>query len=82
MRASVMLHLPGLRADERDRPDRQGHAARSAWPCAGCWGEGTEALGNMFQISNQMTLGGGVHRQSPEQIVLEIVSTRRTRGPG
>jgi protein arginine kinase len=40
----------------------------------GLWGEGTEAAGNMFQISNQMTLGEKEENliRRLEQIVLEI----------
>ena len=41
----------------------------------GMWGEGTEAAGNMFQVSNQITLG---RREDEiiahlEQIVLELI---------
>jgi protein arginine kinase len=56
MRASAMLHLPALvLADHIDKiitaVNKLGLAVR------GLYGEGTEALGNLFQISNQMTLG-------------------------
>jgi len=41
----------------------------------GLWGEGTEAIGNMFQISNQISLGEKEQDviANIEQIVLEIV---------
>ncbi len=56
MRASVMLHLPGLVLSEQINQviksvNQIGLAVR------GLYGEGTEALGNLFQVSNQMTLG-------------------------
>ncbi|HEY8964932.1 MAG TPA: protein arginine kinase [Candidatus Methylacidiphilales bacterium] len=56
MRASVMMHLPALVLKEQigqiiKAVNRIGLAVR------GLYGEGTEALGNLFQVSNQMTLG-------------------------
>jgi protein arginine kinase len=56
MRASVMMHLPGLVLSEQigqiiKAVNKIGLAVR------GLYGEGTEALGNLFQVSNQMTLG-------------------------
>src|SRR5690606_34390358 len=56
IRVSAMLHLPGLVLAELINPivqsvNKLGLAVR------GLYGEGTEALGNVFQVSNQMTLG-------------------------
>jgi protein arginine kinase len=56
IRVSAMLHLPGLVLAEQINPiiqsvNKLGLAVR------GLFGEGTEALGNVFQVSNQMTLG-------------------------
>ena len=56
IRVSAMLHLPGLVLSEQINPiiqsvNKLGLAVR------GLYGEGTEALGNIFQVSNQMTLG-------------------------
>ncbi len=56
LRVSVMLHLLGLRlTNELEQVikalDRLGLAVR------GLWGEGSEATGHMFQVSNQETLG-------------------------
>ena len=53
---SAMLHLPGLVLSEQinqiiQSVNKLGLAVR------GLYGEGTEALGNVFQVSNQMTLG-------------------------
>src|ERR1700739_161007 len=56
IRVSAMLHLPGLVLGEQINPiiqsvNKLGLAVR------GLYGEGTEALGNVFQVSKQMTLG-------------------------
>ncbi|MCX6867891.1 MAG: protein arginine kinase [Verrucomicrobia bacterium] len=56
LRASVMLHLPGLVLSDQigqvlQSVNKIGLAVR------GLYGEGTESLGNLYQISNQSTLG-------------------------
>lgn len=56
IRVSAMLHLPGLVLAEHinqiiQAVNKLGLAVR------GLYGEGTEALGNIFQVSNQQTLG-------------------------
>ncbi|MGJ8674128.1 protein arginine kinase [Rubritalea sp.] len=56
MRASAMLHLPALVLTEQigqvlQAVNKIGLAVR------GIFGEGTESLGHLFQISNQSTLG-------------------------
>lgn len=56
LRASVMVHLPGLVHTDQIKNvlatiSKLGLAVR------GLYGEGTEAAGNLFQISNQVTLG-------------------------
>jgi protein arginine kinase len=56
IRVSAMLHLPGLVLGEQinqiiQAVNKLGLAVR------GLYGEGTEALGNIFQVSNQQTLG-------------------------
>jgi protein arginine kinase len=56
LRASVMLHLPALvitgQIEEVTRAATRMHLA-----VRGLFGEGTEAQGDFFQISNQRTLG-------------------------
>ena len=74
MRASVMLHLPGLVLMNEINPVIKG-MGKIGLAVRGLWGEGTEATGNMFQISNQITLG---EREEDivtniEQIVTEII---------
>jgi protein arginine kinase len=56
IRVSVMLHLPALRLTHE--LERVGQAAKDMkLAVRGLFGEGTEALGDFFQISNQITLG-------------------------
>ena len=56
LRASVMLHLPGLVMAEQINQVLQA-IAKLGLAVRGLYGEGTEAAGNLFQISNQVTLG-------------------------
>lgn len=56
MRASVMLHLPGLVLLDQINPVIKA-VGKIGLAVRGLYGEGTEALGNLFQISNQHTLG-------------------------
>ena len=74
MRASVMLHLPGLVLMEEMEPVING-ISRIGLAVRGLWGEGTEAAGNMFQVSNQITLGRNEEEiiTHLEQIVLELI---------
>lgn len=66
MRASAMLHLPGLVISDQigqvlQAVNKIGLAVR------GLYGEGTESLGNLYQISNQSTLG-----ESEETIIRRL----------
>lgn len=68
LRASVMMHLPGLVLTQQlnriiPAINQLGLVVR------GIYGEGSEALGNIFQISNQTTLG-----KSEEDIVEDLLS--------
>lgn len=56
LRASVMLHLPGL-VLTKQLGKIFNTLAQLGLTVRGLYGEGTEALGNIFQISNQITLG-------------------------
>ena len=74
MRASVMLHLPGLVLMDEMSPVING-ISKIGLAVRGMWGEGSDAAGNMFQISNQITLG---RKETDiighiEQIVLELI---------
>ena len=68
LRASVMMHLPGLVLTQQMNQiipaiNQLGLVVR------GIYGEGSQALGNIFQISNQITLG-----KSEKDIVEDLTS--------
>ena len=56
MRASIMLHLPGLVLMDLINKVMQA-VIKLGMTVRGFYGEGSEVLGNLFQISNQVTLG-------------------------
>ena len=63
LRASCMLHLPGLVLTKQVNKVLQA-LAKLNLATRGLYGEGSQASGNFFQISNQITLG-----QNEEEIV-------------
>ncbi len=69
MRASVMMHLPGLALCDQIKQVMQG-LTDIGLAIRGFYGEGTEFLANLFQISNQATLG-----LSEEQIIDTLSKT-------
>lgn len=79
LRVSVMLHLPALRLT--GELDKAIHAARDMrLAIRGLYGEGTDATGDFFQISNQITLGkaeGDIVEEFLTQIVPEILNYER-----
>ncbi|MBU0677459.1 MAG: protein arginine kinase [Verrucomicrobia bacterium] len=78
MRASVMLHLPGLVLMDEMGPIVKG-MGKIGLAVRGLWGEGTEAVGNMFQVSNQITLGDREEDiiATLNRIVAEVVDHER-----
>lgn len=66
MRASAMLHLPALALLEEVNPVVKG-LNKIGMAVRGIGGEGTEATGHFYQVSNQITLGG-----SEKQIVTDL----------
>ncbi|WP_040225953.1 protein arginine kinase [Bhargavaea cecembensis] len=56
LRASVMLHLPALSMTSNMGRVAQA-VARLGMVVRGSYGEGSDALGNVYQVSNQITLG-------------------------
>lgn len=78
MRASALLHLPGLVLMEDMEAVLKG-VQKLGLAVRGLWGEGTEAVGHLFQISNQMTLGESEEQivEGLEQIVREILEHER-----
>jgi len=66
IRVSVMVHLPALKlAGEIEKVFRAAKEMRLA--VRGLYGEGTEATGDFYQISNQTTLG-----KSEEEIISDF----------
>lgn len=63
IRASVMLHLPALVLTQQINRILSA-ITQVGLTVRGIYGEGSEAVGNLFQISNQITLG-----QSEEEII-------------
>jgi protein arginine kinase len=79
LRASVMVHLPGLVMTQQlnriiPAINQLGLVVR------GIYGEGSEALGNIFQISNQITLGKSEQDivEDLQSVVGQIVSQERS----
>lgn len=66
MRASAMLHLPGLVLTDQIGQVLKG-IGKLGLAVRGLYGEGTESLGNLYQISNQSTLG-----ESEEEILKRL----------
>ena len=56
MRASLMLHLP-LLAFAKQMGNVTQSVAKLGLTIRGIYGEGSEALGDLYQVSNQVTLG-------------------------
>ncbi len=79
IRVSAMLHLPGLVLAEQinqiiQAVNKLGLAVR------GLYGEGTEALGNIFQVSNQQTLGEAESEivERLNKVLLQIIEHEET----
>ena len=75
IRVSVMLHLPALKLT--GQTEKFFNAARDMnLAVRGLFGEGTEAAGDFYQISNQMTLGiseSDIIKRFENDIIPEIV---------
>jgi len=74
MRASAMVHLPALVISDQinkivNSVNKIGLAVR------GLYGEGTEAMGNLFQVSNQITLGENEEEiiERLNRVILQVI---------
>ncbi len=63
LRASILIHLPGL-VLTREIDNVIARISKVGLVVRGFYGEGTDVMGNLFQISNQTTLG-----RSEEEII-------------
>lgn len=68
LRASCMVHIPSLVLTKQVHKVLQA-LAKLNLAARGLYGEGTQATGNFFQFSNQMTLG------QPEEEIIENLSS-------
>lgn len=71
MRASIMVHLPALGITNQIRRV-VGAIPQFGLAVRGIYGEGTEMLGNIFQFSNQVTLG-----RTEEEIIQHLTNVTR-----
>ena len=74
LRASVMLHLPALVMTKQIAKVLQA-ITKLGMTARGLYGEGTEAEGNFFQISNQITLGSSEEDiiDNLERIIRQVI---------
>ncbi len=72
MRASVLMHLPALVATKEMSKTLNG-LQQMGITYRGLYGEGSEVVGNFFQISNQTTLG-----RSEDEIIEQLMYVLRT----
>lgn len=72
LRASVMMHLPALMIKNR-LENLMSNISKDGYAVRGFYGEGTNFQGNLFQVSNQSTLG-----KKEEEIIrnLELISSQ------
>jgi protein arginine kinase len=71
MRASIMMHLPALAmADQMKRV--VGAVSQFGLAVRGIYGEGSDAVGNIYQLSNQVTLG-----YSEEEIIGHLLQVTK-----
>jgi len=83
MRTSVLIHLPGL-VLTKEIEKVISHITRSGLIVRGFYGEGSDVLGNLVQISNQTTLGlseedilSQINRVTKEVVEKEASSRQR-----
>ncbi len=81
LRASVMMHLPGL-TESGNIDSLIRNMAKHGFTVRGIYGEGSQALGNIYQISNQVTMGISEKETIDKlhQIVTEIIQKERSTG--
>lgn len=78
LRASVMLHLPAMRMVGRMNM-LAGEVGKLGLTIRGLYGEGSEAKGDLYQLSNQITLGISENQACDKlkNVTLQIVNAER-----
>lgn len=81
LRASVMVHLPAL-TETKSITGIVRSLSKLGLTVRGIYGEGSEALGNIYQISNQVTLGVTEEEtiEKLEQIITELIEKEKNAG--
>jgi protein arginine kinase len=79
LRASVMMHLPAL-AMTRQLNKILPAINQLGLVVRGIYGEGSEALGNLFQVSNQLTLGKSEQDivEDLRDVVMQLIQQERS----
>lgn len=79
LRASVMMHLPALVITQQINRILSA-VTQVGLTVRGIYGEGSEAMGNLFQISNQITLGQSETEiiENLYGVVLQIIEHEKT----
>ncbi|MDP3980004.1 MAG: protein arginine kinase [Chlamydiota bacterium] len=79
IRASVMIHLPGLVINRQIDQVLQA-VSKLGLTVRGWYGEGSQASGNLFQISNQVTLGKKeeVIIENLDKIIRQVIAHEKT----
>ena len=75
LRSSVLIHLPGLVLTQDMEKVIRG-IAQMGFAVRGFYGEGSDVMGNLFQVSNQITLGKEVEQviEGLEKVTRQIIS--------
>ena len=78
IRVSVMVHLPALRITREIQKVHQA-AQKINLAVRGLYGEGSQAMGDFYQISNQVTLGKSEQQliENVQEVVSHIVKWER-----
>ena len=79
LRASVMMHLPAIVMTRQIDSIIDG-VSKLGLTVRGFFGEGTEALGNFFQVSNQVTLGKREEDiiEGLKKVIMQIIIQEKT----
>jgi protein arginine kinase len=79
MRVSVMLHLPALALTQKEIQKATNSMQEMGMTVRGPYGEGSQASGDLFQVSNQRTLGSSEQEliQSLENAVSTMIRWER-----
>ena len=78
LRASVLIHLPGLVLTKQIEATLRG-VSQVELVARGFYGEGSEVIGNLFQISNQVTLGRSEQEtiEHLERVTRQLIESER-----